>query len=171
MKVLLSSACLVYLLLSGIALEVAAQAQTAPTAPKAPPAATQKVTVLDMLGKSTLAQIKQAYPGGKQEPVTPAPNSVLGRTGARTRYVEPAAKTAYYFNSRDILVRVATTPKRRMTKEELLREMPGLTFKKESPKDLPVAFIKQTGGKIVQGFYLTPDEREVKLTTYDYVGF
>lgn len=168
MKALTFLVCLGYLLLSGICLEVAAQ-----PAQKAPPAATKRVTVLDMLGKTTLAQIKQAYPGGKQEAISPKPNTTLAKTGARTRYMERTGKTAYYFNSRDILIRVATTPKRRMTKAELLRMVPGLTFEKEHPQDMPVAYrpIKRPdGAKIVQGFYLSPDQREVKLTTYDYLG-
>jgi hypothetical protein len=162
--------CLVGTLLVGSPFDVAGQAAPpkAATPPKTAAPQPQKTTVTDLLGKATLDQIKRAYPGGKQDPISPHYNTLLAKVSARTRYVEPKGKTAYYFNSRGILVRVATTPKRLITKAELLRTMPDLKFTKEGPDGLPVAFMKRPDG-IIQGFYLTKDGREVKLTTLDYV--
>ncbi len=166
--------CLVGILLVGSPFEVAGQvAPSKPATPQAPPGRsqppqTQKITVTELLGKATLDQIKQAYPGGKQDAISPQSNTLLAKVNARTRYVEVKGKTAYYFNSRNVLVRVATTPKRMITKEELLRTMPGLKFTKEGPDGLPVAFMKRPDN-IIQGFYLTKDGKEVKLTTLDYV--
>jgi hypothetical protein len=158
--------CLVGSLLVGSTLQVIAQAQAPPRTPATPQA--HKTTVADLLGKATLDQIKKAYPGGKQDPISPHSNTLLAKVNARTRYVEPKGKTAYYFNSRDILVRVATTPKRMITRDELLRTIPQLKFTKEGPDDLPVAYIKRPDN-IIQGFYLTKNGKEVKLTTLDYV--
>jgi hypothetical protein len=159
--------CVVGSLLAGSPLETRAQA--VPPKPAPPQVAPQtQVKVTDLLGKATLDQIKRAYPGGKQDPVSPHPNTLLGKVAAKTRYVEPKGQSAYYFNSRGILVRVATTPKRMITKDELMRAMPQLQFTKDGPDGLPVAFIKRPDG-IIQGFYLTKNGKEVKLTTLDYV--
>lgn len=157
----------VCLLLAVSPFEAGAQAVPPKAAP--PQAAPQTQTKLvDMLGKTTLEQIKKAEPGGKEDPVSPQSNTLLAKINARTRYVEPKGKTAYYFNSRGILVRVAATPKRIITKEELLRSFPDLKFTKEGPDDMPVAFVKHSGN-IIQGFYLTKNGKEVKLSTFDYV--
>jgi hypothetical protein len=159
--------CLVGSLLVGSTLQVTAQAQAPPRTPAAPQAQ-KKATVADLLGKANLDQIKKANPGGRQDPISPHANTLLAKVNARTRYVEPKGKTAYYFNSRGILVRVATTPKRMITKTELMRDIPQLKFTNEGPDNLPVAFIKRPDG-IIQGFYLTKNGKEVKLTTLDYV--
>ena len=159
--------CVLGSLLAGSPFE--AGAQTAP--PKTPPprgAHQTQQNVTNLLGKATLDQVKRSIPGGRQDPVSPRYNTLLSKVNARTRYVEPKGKTAYYFNRRGILVRVATTPKRMITKNELLRDIPQLKFTREGPNGLPVAFIKRPDG-IIQGFYLTKDGREVKLTTLDYV--
>ncbi len=55
-----------------------------------------------------------------------------------------------------------------ITKDELMRTVPGLKFTKEGPDGLPVAFMKRPDN-IIQGFYLTKDGKEVKLSTFDYV--
>ena len=159
--------CVLGPLLAGSPFEAAAQAAPPKaSAPRSTAQTEQKVT--DLLGKATLDQVKRAFPGGKQDTISPHYNTLLSKVNARTRYVEPKGKTAYYFNSRGILVRVATTPKRMITKNELLRDIPQLKFNREGPNGLPVAFIKRPDG-IIQGFYLTKDGREVKLTTLDYV--
>lgn len=159
--------CIVGSLLAGFSLEVGAQAAP-PKTPLPRSAAKTEQKLTDLLGRATLAQIKRAFPGGRQDSVSPRYNTLLAKVNARTRYVEPRGKTAYYFNSRGILVRVATTPKRMITKNELLRDIPQLKFTREGPNGLPVAFIKRPDS-IIQGFYLTKDGREVKLTTLDYV--
>jgi hypothetical protein len=151
------------LLLAGFSLGAGAQVHPSKTAPQ-----THAVKVTALMGKATLDQIKKAYPGGRQDPVSPRYNTLLSKVNARTRYVEPKGKTAYYFNRRGILVRVATTPKRMITKNELLRDIPQLKFTREGPNGLPVAFVKRPDG-IIQGFYLTKNGQEVKLTTLDYV--
>jgi hypothetical protein len=159
--------CVVGALLAGSPFEAGAQAAPA----KAPlPRGAQQIeqNVTALLGKATLDQIKRAYPGGRQDPISPHYNTLLAKINARTRYVEPQGKTAYYFNSRGILVRVAATPKRMITRDELLRDIPQLKFIREGPENMPVAFIKRPDG-IIQGFYLTKNGKEVKLTTLDYV--
>ncbi len=166
--------CLVGILLVGSPFEVAGQvAPSKPATPQAPPGRsqppqTQKITVTDLLGKATLDQIKKANPGGKEDRISPHANTLLAKINAQTRYVEPKGKSAYYFNSRGILVRLAATPTRLITREELIRSIPGLKFTKEGPEDMPVAFIKRPDN-IIQGFYLTKNGKEVKLSTFDYV--
>jgi hypothetical protein len=159
--------CVVGALLAGSPFEAGAQAAP-PKAPLPRGARQTEQNVTALLGKATLDQIKRAYPGGRQDPISPHYNTLLAKINARTRYVEPQGKTAYYFNSRGILVRVAATPKRMITRDELLRDIPQLKFIREGPENMPVAFIKRPDG-IIQGFYLTKNGKEVKLTTLDYV--
>lgn len=139
----------------------------AQTAPKAPPPA-QGPDIVTSLGKTTLDQIKKNDPGGTETPVRTEPGTRLGKVKAITRYEVPRHGVSYYFNSRGILVSASSAASKRLTKEELLRSIMGLEFKKYPPSNVSVAFVKRSSC-VVQGFYLTSDDKFVNLTTYDYV--
>ena len=126
-------------------------------------------TIMDLLGKVKLDQIKKAHPGGKETKVRPGANTVLAVLKAETRYGLPKGESVYYFNSQGVLVRFATTPIRKITKEELLKDFPGLKFSKPSSGQAPVGFVLRSP-TIRQGFYLSNDGKEVILTTYDYIA-
>lgn len=146
----------------------------AQTAQKAPPPtpAPQKAPAPDIissLGKITLDQIKKNDPGGTETPVRSDPSTRLGKVKATTRYEVPRHGVSYYFNSRGILVSASSAASKRLTKEELQRSIKGLEFKKYPPRNVSVAFVKRSPS-VIQGFYLTPDDKFVNLTTYDYIG-
>jgi hypothetical protein len=149
-------------------------ASGAQTAQKAPPPtpAPQKAPAPDIissLGKITLDQIKKNDPGGTETPVQSQPNSRLSKVKAVTRYEVPRQGVSYYFNSRKVLVSASSAASKRLPKEELLRSIKGLEFKKYPPSNVSVAFVKRSPN-VIQGFYLTPDDKFVNLTTYDYIG-
>ena len=94
------------------------------------------------------------------------PGSRLSQVKAVTRY-ELRGQT-YYFNSRKILVSASSEATKPLTKEQLLRDIKGLEFKKYPPSNVSAAFVKRSSC-VIQGFYLTPDDKFVSLTTYDYI--
>jgi hypothetical protein len=140
----------------------------AQTAQKAPPP-TPASDIITSLGKITLDQIKKNDPGGTETPVVSQPNSRLSKIKAVTRYEVPRHGVSYYFNSRQVLVSASSVASKRLPKEELLRSIKGLEFKKYPPSNVSVAFVKRSPS-VIQGFYLTPDDKFVNLTTYDYIG-
>ena len=149
----------------------AAGAQTAPKAPPPTPAP-QKAPgpdIISYLGKIPLDQIKKNEPGGTETPVHSQPDSRLSKVKAVTRYEVPRHGVSYYFNSRKVLVSASSVASKRLPKEELMRSIKGLEFKKYPPSNVSVAFVKRSPS-VIQGFYLTPDDKFVNLTTYDYIG-
>jgi hypothetical protein len=149
----------------------------AQTPQKAPPptSATQKAPapggpdIISYLGKITLDQIKKNEPGGTETPVKSQPDSRLSKVKAVTRYEVPRHGVSYYFNSRKVLVSASSVASKRLPKQELMRSIKGLEFKKYPPSNVSVAFVKRSPS-VIQGFYLTPDDKFVNLTTYDYIG-
>jgi hypothetical protein len=137
-------------------------AQTAPTTPPAP----SGPDILTSLGKITLEEVKKNAPGGTETRVETQPGSRLSTVKAVTRY-EIKGQT-YYFNNRKILVSASSAASKPLTKEQLLRDIKGLEFKKYPPNNVSAAFVKRSSC-VIQGFYLTPDDKFVSLTTYDYV--
>ncbi len=152
---------------------VLVSASGAQTAPKAPPPtpAPQKAPgpdIVSSLGKMTLDQVKKNEPGGIEAPVNSPPGSRLNKVKAITRYEVAKHGVSYYFNSRKILVSASSAAAKPLRKEELMRGIKGLEFKKYPPSNVSVAFVKRSSC-VIQGFYLTRDEKFVNLTTYDYV--
>lgn len=137
----------------------------AQTTPKAP-APTIGPDIVTSLGKITLDQVKKNAPGGTESPVRYQPGSRLAKTRAVTRY-ELRGQT-YYFNSRKILVSASSEATKPLTKEQLMRDIKGLEFKKFPPNNISAAFVKRSSC-VVQGFYLSPDDKFVKMTSYDYI--
>lgn len=137
----------------------------AQTAPKAPPP-TSGPDILTSLGKLTLAEVKKNAPGGTETPVQNQPGTRLSKVKAVTRY-EIRGQT-YYFNSRRILVSASSEATKPLTKEQLLRDIKGLEFKKYPPNNISAAFVKRSPC-VVQGFYLSRDDKMVTITTYDYI--
>ena len=124
--------------------------------------------ILKALGTMKLADLKKAVPRGTETSVSPEPGSRLARVGAVTRFTEPGGGASYYFNRAGILVSAQTKAKRPLSKEELLREVKGLEFKKFPPNDVSAAFVRRSA-RVVQGFYLDKAEKYVVITTYDYL--
>jgi hypothetical protein len=137
----------------------------AQTAPKAPPQ-TSGPDIITSLGKLTLDEVKKNAPGGTETPVQAQPGSRLSNVKAVTRY-EVRGQT-YYFNSRKILVSASSPAAKPLTKEQLLRDIKGLEFKKFPPSNVSAAFVKRSSC-IIQGFYLTPDDKFISMTTFDYI--
>jgi hypothetical protein len=75
---------------------------------------------------------------------------------------------AYYFNRAGILVAAQSKAAKPIPKETLLREYKGLEFKKYPPQQMSAAFIRRSPN-VVQGFYLTKDDKYIAFTTYDYL--
>jgi hypothetical protein len=138
----------------------------AQTAPKAPPAASGP-DIVTSLGKITLDEVKKNAPGGTETPVQSQPGSRLSNVKAVTRYEVRGGQT-YYFNSRKILVSASSEATKPLPKEQLLREIKGLEFKKFPPSNVSAAFVKRSSC-VIQGFYLTPDDKFVNMTTFDYI--
>ena len=134
-----------------------------------PPKGSPGPDIISSLGKITLDQIKKNDPGGTETPVRSEPGSRLSKVKAITRYEVPRHGVSYYFNSRKILVSASSAASKPLPKEELLRSIKGLEFKKYPPSNVSVAFVKRSSS-VIQGFYLTPDDKFVNLTTYDYIG-
>jgi len=163
---------LILTLLLGLVVGLAGGVHAQQTPVKPPPAQQQPAkpaTIMDLLGKVTLDQVKKAHPGGKETKVRPQANTVLASLKAETRYVLPKGESIYYFNSQGVLVRFATTPRRKITKQDLLKDFPGLQFSKPSSGQAAVGFM-QRSPTIRQGFYLSDDGKEIVLSTYDYTG-
>ena len=95
------------------------------------------------------------------------PGSRLSKVKAATRYEIRGHGVSYYFNSRGILVSASSAATKPLTKEKLLQYIKGLEFKKYPPSNVSAAFVKRSSC-VVQGFYLTPDDKFVNMTTYDY---
>jgi len=149
-------------------------AQTSPTPtpgaqppPKVPPGAFG-ADIVTSLGKITLEQIKRNEPGGSEAPARSQPGSRLSRVKATTLYDVRSRGVCSYFNNRGILVSASSAATKPLRKEELLKSIKGLTFKKYPPKNVSAAFVKRSSC-VVQGFYLSPDDKYVTLTTYDYI--
>jgi hypothetical protein len=137
----------------------------AQTPPKAPAPASSP-DIVDTLGKITLDQVKKNAPGGTETPVQYQPGSRLSKVKAVTRYELRGQN--YYFNSRKILVSASSEATKPLPKEKLLQDIKGLEFKKYPPNNISAAFVKRSSC-VVQGFYLSPDEKFVSMTTYDYI--
>ncbi len=144
-----------------------AAAQT--SAPKDAKPKTQTTQIMESLGKLRVDEVKKNAPGGAETRLKPDRGSRLEKLQAETRYTQADGKTAYYFNRRGVLVSVATAATKPLTKDELLRQVKGLEFKKYPPKDNSAAFVK-IAPNVLQGFYLAPDGKTVTMTTYDYLG-
>jgi hypothetical protein len=137
----------------------------AQTPPKAP-APTSGPDIVTSLGKITLDQVKKNAPGGTETPVKFEPGSRLSNVKAVTRYEVPGQN--YYFNSRKILVSASSVATKPLTKKKLLHDIEGLEFKKYPPNNVSAAFVKRSSC-VLQGFFLTPDDKFVSMTTYDYI--
>jgi hypothetical protein len=124
--------------------------------------------IIKALGILKLADLKKAVPQGTETRITPESDSRLAQVGAVTRLTEPGGGAAYYFNRAGILVSAQSKATRLLTKEELLREIKGLQFKKYPPNNMSAAFVRRSP-RVVQGFYLDQAEKYVVITTYDYV--
>jgi hypothetical protein len=124
--------------------------------------------IIKALGILKLEDLKKAVPSGVETPIRPEPGSRLARVGAVTRFTEPGGKVVYYFNRAGILVSAQATAKSPIPKERLLREIKGLNFKKYPPGNLSAAFVHRSP-RIVQGFYLDKAEKNVVITTYDFL--
>jgi hypothetical protein len=124
--------------------------------------------IIKALGTLKLADLKKAVPQGTETRITAEPGSRLARVGAVTRFTEPGGGAVYYFNRAGILVSAQSKATRPLTKEELLREIKGLKFKKFPPHNLSAAFVRRSP-RVVQGFYLDKTGKYVVITTYDYV--
>jgi hypothetical protein len=138
----------------------------AQTAPTAPPQASGP-DIITSLGKITLDEVKKNAPGGTETPVKFEPGSRLSKVKAVTRY--EIRGQDYYFNSRRILVSASSAATKPLTKEKLLQDIKGLEFKKYPPNNVSAAFVKRSA-YVIQGFYLTPDDKFVSMTTYDYIS-
>ena len=158
----------IFLILGLVSISWAQTSQTTPpptpTSQKAP-----APDIISSLGKITLDQVKKNDPSGAETPVRSQPNSRLSKVKAVTRYEVPRQGVSYYFNSRKVLVSASSVASKRLPKEELLRSIKGLEFKKYPPSNVSAAFVKRSP-TVIQGFYLTPDDKFVNLTTYDYIG-
>jgi hypothetical protein len=137
----------------------------AQTAPKAAPQ-TSGPDIITSLGKITLDQVKKNAPGGTETPVKNQPGSRLSKVKAVTRY--EGSGQSYYFNSQKILVSASSAATKPLTKEKLMQDIKGLEFKKYPPSNVSAAFVKRSAC-VFQGFYLTPDDKFVSMTTYDYI--
>jgi hypothetical protein len=132
-----------------------------------PPPAPQE-DIIKALGTLKLEHLKKVVPAGTVNPIRPEYGSHLAKVGAVTRFTEPGGQVAYYFNHAGILVSAQATAKRPIPKEKLLREIKGLNFKKYPPNTLSAAFVRRSP-HVVQGFYLDKAEKNVVLTTYDFL--
>lgn len=169
-KIRISLAIFLILVLVSISGAQTAQKAPPPTpVPQKAPATAPGPDIISSLGKITLDQIKKNDPGGAETPVHSQPDSRLSKVKATTRYEVPRHGVSYYFNSRGILVSASSAASKRLPKEELMRSIKGLEFKKYPPSNVSVAFVKRSSS-VIQGFYLTPDDKFVNLTTYDYIG-
>jgi hypothetical protein len=137
------------------------------TVPETAPTPETKVEVLQMLGKMKLEEIKQRLPGGLETYVKPEPGTSLSKLGVVSRYIRPDKKVAYYFNSQGVLVSVTVMAAIPLTKEELLRQISGLKFKKYPSSQGEAAFIRRSP-TVIQGLYLSADGKYVEMSTYDY---
>lgn len=134
--------------------------------PQPPPVS--KGDIIKALGTLKLEDLRKAVPTGVINLIKPESGSHLDKTGAVTRFTEPGGHVAYYFNRAGILVSAMTTAKRPIPKEKLLREIKGLNFKKYPPNNLSAAFVRRSP-HVVQGFYLDKAEKNVVITTYDFL--
>lgn len=143
-------------------------AQEAGKAGQSAPSKSKNLEILDMLGKTKLEHFKKGMPGGAETPTKTQPGSRLAALNAVTIYQAPDGKAAYYFNRQGILVSAAVKAAKPLTKEQLLREYPGLKFRKYPPQQTEAASFRRTP-KIVQWFFLSQDGKYVELATFDYL--
>jgi hypothetical protein len=145
-----------------LALASPSLAQTKPGAPAA-----KQPDIVDALGKVKLADLKKAVPRGVEAPFKAEPGSRLASVGAVTRFAVPGEEVVYYFNRAGVLVSAQTKARRPIPKEELIKEIKGIEFKKFPPNQVSAAFVRRSA-TVIQGFYLSKDEKFVEYTTYDY---
>jgi hypothetical protein len=166
----LGSVFVIILLLGFAGVSLAQYSQPSRKAP--PPSSSQTQTkqldIIQALGKLKLEEVKKAVPRGTESTVRPEPGSRLATVGAVTRFQEPSGDVSYYFNRAGILVSAQSKAKRLISKEQLEREIKGLTFKKFPPTEIMAAFARRSP-QVVQGFYLGKDGRYVEYTTFDYM--
>jgi hypothetical protein len=166
-----SVAVFVMILLLGFA--GVSRAQYSQPSPQAsPPGSSQTQTkqldVVQALGKLKLEEVKKAVPRGTESTIRTEPGSRLAAVGAVTRFQEPSGDVSYYFNRAGILVSAQSKARRLISKEQLEREIKGLTFKQYPPTQIMAAFARRSP-QVVQGFYLGKDGRYVEYTTFDYM--
>jgi hypothetical protein len=123
---------------------------------------------MEALGKMKLADIKKSIPRGTESAVKTDPTSRLAKVGAVTQFTEPGGAVVYYFNRAGTLVSAQSKASKPVTKEALEREIKGITFKKFPPKQMSAAFVRRSP-TVIQGFYLSPDDKFVEYTTFDYL--
>jgi hypothetical protein len=141
----------------------------AQTSSRAPAQSTGKPPeVMEALGKMKLSDIKKSVPRGTETAVKPEPSSRLAQVGAFTKFTEPGGDVAYFFNRAGTLVSAQAKAKKLITKESLVKEIKGIEFKKYPPNKMSAAFVRRSP-TVIQGFYLSPDDKYVQYTTYDYV--
>ena len=124
--------------------------------------------IMEALGKMKLADIKKSVPRGTETTVKPEPTSRLAQVRAVTKFSEPGGEVIYFFNRAGILVSAQSKANKPIAKETLVREIKGLTFKKFPPNQVSAAFVRRSP-TVIQGFYLSPDDKYVQYTTYDYL--
>jgi hypothetical protein len=124
--------------------------------------------VMEALGKMKLSDMKKSVPRGTETAVKPEPTSRLAQVRAVTKFTEPGGEVTYFFNGAGILVSAQTKAKKLIRKEDLVKEIKGIEFKKYPPNQMSAAFVRRSP-TVIQGFYLSPDDKFVQYTTYDYL--
>ena len=125
--------------------------------------------IIGALGKMKLSDMKKAVPRGTETAIRPEPGSRLAQVSAVTKFTEPGGEVAYYFNRAGILVSARTKAKKLIPKETLMKEIKGVEFKKQPPNQISAAFVRRSP-TVIQGFYLSKDEKYIEYTTYDYLS-
>jgi hypothetical protein len=124
--------------------------------------------IMEALGKLKLSDMKKAVPRGTEATLKPEPGSRLAQVNAVTKFTEPGGDVVYYFNRAGILVSARTKAKRLIPKETLMKDIKGIEFKKLPPNQMSAAFVRRSP-TVIQGFYLSKDEKYVEYSTYDYL--
>lgn len=124
--------------------------------------------VMEALGKMKLSDIKKSVPRGTETTIKPEPSSRLAQVGAVTKFTEPGGEVLYFFNRAGILVSAQAKANKPITKQTLVQEIKGIEFKKYPPNQMSAAFVRRSP-TVIQGFYLSPDDKFVQYTTYDYL--
>jgi hypothetical protein len=156
----------VFIIIVLVAFAGTSRAQT--TAKPSPQSSGTPSEIMEALGKLKLSDMKKAVPRGTETAIKQEPGSRLSQVGAVTKFTEPGGEVAYYFNRAGILVSAQTKAKKLIPKETLMREIKGLEFKKHPPNQISAAFVRRSP-KVIQGFYLSKDDKYVQYTTYDYL--
>lgn len=141
----------------------------AQTAARLPAQSTaQPPDIMEALGKMKLSDIRKSVPRGREIAIKPESSSRLAQVRAVTKFTEPGGDVAYFFNRTGILVSAQTKAKTPLPKETLVKQIKGIEFKKYPPNQMSAAFVRRSP-TVIQGFYLSPDDRYVQYTTYDYL--